>query len=214
MTDRVISVWVVEDGEDYRNTVVSLIEGHEQMQCPMAFSNAEDALSELNRSIAPDVFLMDIGLPGMDGVACVERLRRIAPRSEIVILTIHEDSDTIFRALCAGAAGYLPKTSSAVQICEAILTVVKGGAAMNAQIARRVLSLFTQFTAPAWDYELTSRERETLEHLVGGKQKAQIAHSLSLSVHTVDSHIRNVYAKLEVHSRSDAVAKALKERLV
>ena len=150
----------------------------------------------------------------MDGVACVERLRRVAPNANIVMLTIHEDSDTIFRALCAGAAGYLPKTSSADEICDAIVTVKDGGAAMNAQIARRVLSLFSQFAAPAWDYDLSSRERETLEHLVAGKTKSQIADALNLSVHTVDSHIRNVYAKLEVHSRSDAVAKALRERLV
>ncbi len=209
-----ISVWIVEDSSDYRRTVVDIVNAYPGLCCTGDFDSTEKLLESLNSKIAPDVFLVDIGLPGLDGVSCVERLRRITPRSEIVMLTIHEDNDTIFRALCAGAAGYLPKTSSAEEICQAVATVHRGGAAMNSQIARRVLTLFTQFSTPAWDYGLTIRERETLEHLVNGKSKPQIAETLCLSVHTIDSHVRSVYAKLEVHSRSDAVVKALRERLV
>ena len=209
-----ITVWIIEDGKDYRETVAGLLRNASFVSSVDGFSSAEEALSELNRRVAPQVFLVDIGLPGIDGVECVSRIRRCVPNSEVVMLTIHEDPDTIFRAICAGAAGYLPKTSTASEIEDAIRTVSGGGAAMNAQIARRVLTLFSQFAAPAWDYKLSTRETETLQPLVEGRSKADIADKLHLSVHTVDSHVRNVYSKLEVHSRSAAVAKALRERLV
>ena len=111
--DHPITVWVIEDGDDFRETVVSLVDSHAGMWCPMSFGNAEDALAELNRSIAPDVLLVDIGLPGMDGVACVERLRRVAPNANIVMLTIHEDSDTIFRASSINFKLCFPRALSA-----------------------------------------------------------------------------------------------------
>src|SRR5690606_23869215 len=137
-----------------------------------------------------------------------------SPETRIVMLTVHEDNDRIFEALCAGASGYLLKPSSAAQIVEAVQAARAGGATINPQIASKVLDMFTRLAVPPADYGLTEREREVLHHLVDGCTKRRLAERLFLSPHTVDMHIRNIYAKLHVHSRSGAIAKALKERLV
>lgn len=130
------------------------------------------------------------------------------------MLTVHQDTDTIFQAVCAGASGYLLKTATPEAIVAAIDEVRAGGAAMDAQIARRVLRLFAALAAPAADYGLSDRETEILNLLVDGLTKHQIAERICLSPHTVDGHIRNIYGKLHVHNRSEVVAKALRERLV
>lgn len=209
-----ITVWIVEDSEEYRNTVSELIGAREGMRCTRTFGSCEDVLETLNQEFAPDVILMDISLPGMSGIECVKRFKVISPATHVVMLTIHEDNDRIFNALCAGASGYLLKMSTGAKICEAIEEVHAGGAAMTPQVARRVLNIFSQLNAPRWDYQLTDREKEILELLVDGATKEQAAEALFLSFHTIDTHIRNIYAKLHVNSRTDAVTKALRERLV
>jgi DNA-binding NarL/FixJ family response regulator len=171
-------------------------------------------LEFLNHHFAPDVVLVDIGLPGMSGIEVVHRLHRLAPDTRLVMLTIHEDNDRIFEAICAGACGYLLKTALPDAIIQAVREALQGGAPMTPQIARRVLNLFTQVRAPAWDYDLTDREREVLRELIGGKTKKQMGKTLFLSEYTVDTHLRSIYAKLHVHSRTEAVVKAIKENLL
>jgi DNA-binding NarL/FixJ family response regulator len=209
-----VSVWIVEDSADYRATVQELIELESDLECPKTFASAEDLLEHLNEHFAPEVILMDIGLPGINGLEAVRRVKGLSPTTQVVMLTIHGDSDRIFGAICAGASGYLTKPASPDAIAQAVRDVSRGGAAMTAEVAKRVLSMLAQVRGPRWDYQLTSRECDVLRALVDGKGKAQIAKSMFLSVHTIDTHIRNIYAKLHVHSRAAAVAKALKERLV
>jgi DNA-binding NarL/FixJ family response regulator len=212
--DRTISVWIVEDSRDYRESLRELIEAEPDLLCPHLFGAAEELFAQLGSHFGPDVLLMDIGLPGMDGIEAVTRLRPIATGTSVVMLTVHDDSDRIFRALCAGASGYLSKSASGEDVLKSIREVVRGGAAMSPQVARRVLNMFAQLNTPRAEYGLTEREKDVLEELVTGKTKKRIARDLSLSVHTVDTHLRGIYAKLHVNSQSGAVAKALTERLV
>lgn len=213
-SDREAVVWIVEDNEEYRQTVQDLVDLTEGFSAPRGFSSGEQLFAHLNQHLAPDALLVDIGLPEMDGIEVVRRMNRLAPDTRLVMLTIHEDNDLIFQAICAGASGYLLKTADATAIVQALREAVQGGAPMTPQIARRVLNFFTQMHAPAWDYELTDRERDVLRELIEGKTKKQMGKSLFLSEHTVDSHLRNIYTKLHVHSRTEAVVKAIKENLV
>lgn len=209
-----LTVWLVEDDALFRETVEKLLGGADGIACPHAFGTCEEALDALEHASAPEVVLMDIGLPGMSGIDGIRGVRARSPASHIVMLTVHEDNDRIFEALCAGASGYLLKPSSGPQIVEAVRAARRGGAPINPKIARKVLDLFTDLAVPRGDYGLTEREREVLECLVSGQTKQQIADDLFVSYHTVDMHVRNIYAKLHVHSRSGAVARALRERLI
>lgn len=210
-----ITVWVVEDHDEFRQTVQDLIDSRAGMQCPEAFASCEDLFAALRTEFAPEVVLMDIELPGgMSGIEGVQQLKAISPATHVIMLTIHEDNDRIFNAVCAGASGYLLKTSSTDKIFEAVEEACKGGVVMTAQIARRVLNMFTQRNAPRRDYGLTEREKEVLQHLVEGKTKKEIAEVLYRSYHTIDTHMRNIYAKLHVPSRTDAAVKAVREGLV
>ncbi len=207
-------VWIVEDNPEYRATVQELVDLADGLSAPQAFGSGEELFEFLNHHFAPDVMLVDIGLPGMSGIEIVSRLHRLAPDTRLVMLTIHEDNDRIFEAICAGACGYLLKTALPETILQAVREALQGGAPMTPQIARRVLNLFTQVKAPAWDYELTDRERDVLRELIEGKTKKQMGKTLFLSEHTVDTHLRSIYMKLHVHSRTEAVVKAIKENLV
>lgn len=209
-----MSVWIVEDNADYRETVRRIVDGTTDLMCTREFPSGEALLEYLNGHFAPEVVLIDLGLPGMSGIELIRRMRAAAPITPLLVLTIHEDNDRIFDAICAGASGYLLKTAAPEQIVQSIRDVHSGGAPMTKGIARRVLSMFTQRLAPQWDYQLTKRETDVLKGIVDGMTKEQIAKALYLSVHTVDTHFRNIYSKLHVNSRSGAVAKALKERLV
>ncbi|MDB6174809.1 MAG: response regulator receiver [Chthoniobacteraceae bacterium] len=208
-----LEVWLIEDNATFRRTIARVIESN--FRCPEGFSRCEDAIECLAKTGArPDVILLDVALPGMNGIDGIPLLRQAAPETRIIILTVFEDDDKIFRAICAGAAGYLLKTASPEEIVRAIRDVLDGGAPMNGRIARRLLEMFSRFNRPHKDYHLTIREREILELMVEGRIKKEIASRLTLSVHTVDTHLRNIYAKLEVHTRTGAVAKALKEKLI
>ncbi len=212
--DEIVTVWIVEDDDEFRETLAEVIDSEDDLRCAKAFASGEELLTHLNSHFVPEVVILDIGLPGMSGIELVERLRPVALGTAIVMLTIHEDNDRIFDALCAGASGYLSKTATVDEIIDAIRDVMRGGAAMSPQIARRVLNMFAQFNAPRFDYGLTDREIDVLNELVAGKTKKKIAKDLFLSVYTVDTHLRSVYAKLHVNTQTAAVAKAINEKLV
>ena len=208
------SVWIVEDSAEYAGTVQELLDQAPDLMCSHVFRSGEDLTDYLKGHFSPDVMLVDIGLPGVSGIEVVKRVRRQSPATLLVMLTIHEDNDRIFAAICAGANGYLLKTARPEEILLSIRDVLRGGAPMTPTIARRVLNLFTQIRAPKWDYELTDKELIVLRELVSGKTKQEIGKALFLSPHTVDSHFRNIYGKLHVNSRTDAVRIAISQNLI
>jgi len=212
-TEQSISVWLIEDNHTFRNTVARVLNQIEDLECPHHFSNSEEALQTLAGGALPDVVLVDVELPGMDGIEAVSRIKSMSPATRIIMLTVFDDHDKIFKAICAGASGYLLKTSPVEKIVESIREVYSGGAPMTPRVAHSVLNMFSQLMVPHQDYGLTARERTILELMTEGLLKKEIADKLSLSYHTVDTHLRNIYAKLHVNTRSGAVAKALKERL-
>ena len=209
-----ILVWLVEDNEFFRNTIQNLLNQTGRFNCPQSFSSCEDALISLENDINPDVILLDIGLPGMSGIEGIKRFKEKSPTTNIIILTIYDDDEKVFNALCTGASGYLLKNAPKDKIIEAINEVFQGGAPMNTQIARKVLTMFNQLAVPKGDYGLTKREQEILELMVNGFTKKRIADHLYLSYHTVNAHLKNIYTKLHVNTRSGAVSKAYKENLL
>jgi DNA-binding NarL/FixJ family response regulator len=210
---RIITVWLIEDNESFRNTVARALSHAPSLECSHKFSNAEEALDALEDGAVADVILLDIELPGMNGVEAVPQIKSRSPSTRIIILTVVDSDTKIFNAICAGASGYLLKTSPAHKIIDAVQEVHLGGAPMTPQIARSVLDMFSRFSPPSTNYGLTGRERMILELMVQGLIKKEMADRLSLSYHTVDTYLRNIYAKLHVHTRTGAVAKAVKERL-
>lgn len=211
---RDFTIWVVEDNALLRESYMEVLNGAEGLCCPLAVESCEDALAALDRGDAPEILLMDIGLPGISGIEGIGQVHQRSPTTRILMLTVHEEQDPVFQALCAGAAGYILKPSSPEGIVAAIEEAREGGVPMSAQIAHRVLDIFHELGPPPTDYGLTAREREVLQHLVDGLGQKAVARKLDLSRHTVNTHIRNIYAKLHVHTRGGAVAKALKERLI
>ncbi len=213
-----IIVWIVEDDDLYRATLADLINETEGMRCPHTFTTCEAAITMLHKGEAqdlPDIILMDIGLPdGMSGVKGAGLIKAIIPTSQIIMVTVRDADEVVFEALRAGASGYLLKNAPLDRVLAAIEETHGGGVPMTASIARKVLHLFREQSAPGVDYGLSKREVEILQLLVDGLKQRQIAEKLFLSRHTVDSHIRNIYAKLHVHSRARAVAKAVREGLI
>jgi DNA-binding NarL/FixJ family response regulator len=209
-----IDVWIIEDNNELRETLTEVINNAPDMMCSLNFDYCENAIESLQTESPPQIILMDIGLPGMSGIEGVRHIKAISPTTNIIMLTVFEDNDKIFESLCAGASGYLLKRISGDKILEAIRDAWEGGAPMNAQIARKVLTMFTSLVAPQANYSLTSREKEILDLLVSGLSQKMIADKLFLSPFTIGTHIKNIYSKMQVHSRSEVVAKALKEKLI
>jgi DNA-binding NarL/FixJ family response regulator len=208
-----IRVWLCEDNERFRRSLCGAINQIDGLSCDSSLGSVEETLARIQVEGPPQVLLLDIGLPGIDGISGLPQLRAAAPDAKIVILTVFDDHDKVFRAVCAGADGYLLKTSTVARIGEAILEVSTGGASMNPEIARKVLDLFGGKRDSQSD-PLTDREREVLSLVVRGLTKKEVAAELALSRHTVDSHLRNIYQKLHVHNRAGAVAAAIREGLV
>jgi DNA-binding NarL/FixJ family response regulator len=203
-----IRVSVVEDDTRVRGGLVQLINLSEGFQCVSQHSTGETALAELGR-VKPDVVLMDINLPGINGVECARQLRPSLPQAQIMMLTVYEDTELIFKALTAGATGYLLKQTPPAELLAAIRDVHRGGSPMTSHIARKVVASFQQ-TAPTRTLEnLTPREQEVLDHLARGFLYKEIAEALGISYDTVHAHIRRIYEKLQVRSRTEAVAKHL-----
>ena len=204
-----ITVSIVEDNDQLRATLVRLINRAEGFRCLSDYANAEAALEGLPQE-RPEVVLMDINLPGMNGVECVRRLKQIAPTTQVVMLTAYEDTENIFNALASGASGYLLKRTPRAELLDSIREVQGGGSPMTAHIARMVVQSFRKAAPSAQSAEnLSGREREVLDCLSQGFLYKEIAEKLGISYETVHTYIRRVYEKLQVRTRTEAVAKFL-----
>ncbi len=212
--DEPITLWVIEDNDAYRDTVAALVESTVGMRCAHTFRSCEEALKTLEEDYAPEIILMDIGLPGISGIEGLARIKEVSPSTGLIMLTVFDDEKKIFEAICAGASGYLLKSAQPQEIVAAVRQVLSGGAAMDARIARKVLDMFSRLSVPMGEYGLTAREKEILHLMVDGLTAKGIAERLFLSFRTIDTHVKNIYTKLHVHSRSGAVAKAFRERLL
>lgn len=209
-----IKVAIIEDVREVREGLATLINGTSGFSCVGSFRSMEAAIADLGRA-DPDVVLTDIGLPGMDGIAGIKILREKFPDLPCLALTVYDDDERIFAALCAGALGYLLKNTQPARLLDSLREVKAGGAPMSPEVARRVIKLFQNFTPPQnATYSLTPQEKELLRMLVEGHSYKTAAHQLEISIHTVSFHLRNVYEKLQVHSKSEAVAKALREHIL
>jgi DNA-binding NarL/FixJ family response regulator len=207
-----ISVSIVDDEKDLRDSIATFVNGSAGFRCVSAYNNAEAALKGLTTD-KPDVVLMDINMPGMTGIECVGRLKALAPGIQIVMLTVYEDTDKIFKALAAGASGYLLKRLTPARLLQAIREVHEGGSPMSASIARKVVASF-QKGVGAGEKEkhahLSPREQMVLEHLAKGLTYKQIADQLGISIDTIRTYLRRIYEKLHVQSRTEAVARYLR----
>ncbi|HZQ46375.1 MAG TPA: response regulator transcription factor [Verrucomicrobiae bacterium] len=204
-------VSIVEDNEQLRSTLVKLINREAEYQCVSHYGDAESALAGLPND-KPDVVLMDINLPGINGVECVRRLKQILPQTLAMMLTAYEDTENIFNALAAGASGYLLKRAPRAELLEAIREVRNGGSPMTPHIARLVVQSFQKpasASVPATE-NLSTREQEVLDCLSKGFLYKEIAEKLGISYETVHTYIRRIYEKLQVRTRTEAVAKFLK----
>ena len=210
----VIEVAIVEDRRDIRESLAMLIGGTEGFACTGGYRSMEEALAKLKYHL-PHVVLCDIGLPGMSGIEGIRILKELYPDLLILMLTIYDDDERIFDAICAGACGYLLKKTPPVRLLESLKEAVTGGAPMSPEVARRVMALFREIRPPERaDYELTPHETRLLKLLVEGHNYKTAALELNVTVHTVSFHLRSIYLKLQVHTKSEAVAKALQNRLV
>ena len=209
-----ITIAIVEDHTDLRNSLKLILSTSPGLTVVGCYDRCETLLEELE-DITPQVILMDIGLPGMSGIEGVRQIKSILPETHILMLTIYEDDAQVFQAVCAGADGYLLKKSSPIDILQAIEQVAEGGVPMTPSIAQKVMKMFRNFAPKPEQCEgLTPREYEVLKALVDGLDYKQIAQRYFISLDTVRNHIRHIYEKLQVHSKSEAVAKALQQHLV
>ncbi|MEZ4759195.1 MAG: response regulator transcription factor [Flavobacteriales bacterium] len=207
-TPEMIAVAVVEDDDLVRTAWVELLNDTPGMRCALACASAEEAL-DLLADHEPEVVLMDIQLPGMSGIEAVRRARPVLEGCDFLMLTVHDDDQSVFQSLCAGASGYLLKDSAPEEVIKGIRDCVSGGSAITPGIARMVVDSFR----PRQDHGLTDREREVLQRLCDGENHRGIAERLSISPNTVKAHIKRIYGKLHVHTRAQAVRSALREGL-
>jgi DNA-binding NarL/FixJ family response regulator len=206
-----ISVSIVDDEKELRQSIATFVNGSPGFRCVSTYSSAEAALKGLPAD-KPDVVLMDINLGGMNGIECVEQLRDVAPTMQILILTVYEDTDQIFKALEAGASGYLLKRSSPTKLLQAIREVHAGGSPMSSSIARKVVASFQKAKQTGEKQtHLSPREEMVLNCLAKGLTYKAIADELGISIDTIRTYLRRVYEKLHVQSRTEAVAKYLSQ---
>lgn len=209
-----IRVAIIEDQRPIREGLALLIDNTPGFSCKGTYPSMEETLRQISAAI-PDVALVDIGLPGMSGIEGIRLLKVRHPNLQLIVLTVFDDDTRIFDAMCAGASGYLLKKTPPARLLEGIREALSGGAPMSPEVARKVVTLFRQFRPPAYaDYKLTPHELRLLQMLVEGHNYKTAAGELSVSVNTVSFHMRSIYSKLRVHSKSAAVAKALRERLI
>src|SRR6218665_1439600 len=206
-----INVAIIEDENEIRQSLALIINGSEGFTCRHTYANAEDAIAEIP-SLKPDVVLTDIHLPGKSGIECIELLKPHCPEVNFLICTSFEDTETVFKALKVGATGYLTKTTQPSKLLDAIVDVYHGGSPMSSHIARKVVSSFNERPTNPHLEKLSVREQEVLQLLSKGLRYKEIADTLFLSTETVRTHIRNIYEKLQVNSRTDALNKVFKGR--
>jgi DNA-binding NarL/FixJ family response regulator len=211
-----INVAIVEDNDTIREGLSALVNGTTGYKSVGAYRDCESFLAKLE-TLDVNVVLMDIALPGMNGIEGVKSAKKVKPDIDILMLTIYEDSEKVFDALCAGACGYLVKKTPPSKLLEAINDVYEGGSPMSSQIARQVITAFKEskdVKDESPDYKLSSREKEVITLLASGNNYQQIADQLFISVDTVRHHIKNIYKKLHVHTQSEAVAKAIRKKII
>ena len=213
-TDRPIKVAIVEDHHKFREVLEFVLNNTEGFQCAASFRSMEEALEKIGANL-PDLLVLDIGLPGMSGIEGVRILKERHPDLLILMNTIYDDDERIFDALCAGASGYLLKKSPPAQLLDSVKSAIAGGAPMSPEVARRVIRLFREIHPPdRADYDLTPHEIRVLQLLSKGASYKTAAVELGVSAKTVSFHLQNIYEKLQVHSKSEAVSKALRNRLI
>ena len=209
-----IKVAVIEDRREIRDGLAALINGTEGYCCTGAFRSMEYALAGIGASL-PDIVLVDIGLPGMSGIEGIRLLKERHPTLQFLILSIYDDDERIFEALCAGACGYLLKRTAPARLLESLKEVSEGGAPMSPEVARRVIRLFREIRPPKHaDHQLTPHQTRLLKLLADGHNYKTAAAELGVTVDTIGFHLRHIYEKLQVHSKSEAVAKALRDRII
>jgi len=207
METKPINIVLVEDDQKTRKNLEELLRGESRVYCVGAFPDGEAAVREIPQ-LKPEVALVDINLPGISGIECVGRLKKLLPKLQVLMLTKYEESDLIFSSLRAGASGYLLKKMVTIELISAIEQVYAGGAPMTMQIARKVVEHFGHIKSPAADLEkLTPREHEVLALLAKGFLYKEISDQLGISLHTFRTHQRAIYEKLHVHSRTEATVK-------
>jgi DNA-binding NarL/FixJ family response regulator len=209
-----LKVAIIEDQPKIREGLRALIDGTDGYRCVGSFGSMEEALAKVAYEL-PDVLLVDIGLPGMSGIEGTRRLKDRHPELSVLMLTVYDDDRRIFDAMCAGACGYLLKKTPPARLLESLKEVVGGGAPMSPEVARRVVALFREIRPPEQaDYQLTPHEIRILTLLVEGHNYKTAAGELGVSINTIRFHMRSIYDKLQVHSKSEAVSKALRNRII
>jgi DNA-binding NarL/FixJ family response regulator len=212
--DTPIVIAIIEDQKRIREGLAALIDGSPGFRCGGSYESMEQALSQLP-SVRPDVVLVDLGLPGMSGIEGIRIFKLRYPAMALLVLSVYDDDDRIFQALCAGACGYLLKNTPPARLLESIKEALNGGAPMSPEVARRVVGLFRKVAPPAGaPHDLTPHEVRLLKLLVEGHSYKTAGAELNVSINTIRSYIRNIYEKLQVHSKSEAVAKALRHRMI
>jgi DNA-binding NarL/FixJ family response regulator len=210
----VITVAVIEDQREVRDGVAVLINGTKGYRCVGAYRSMEEAFGRIGHPV-PNAVLIDIGLPGMSGIEGIRILKERFPDLTLLAFTVYNDDENIFDALCAGASGYLLKNTPPARLLDGLREVVGGGAPMSPEVARKVVKLFREFRPPPQAaHHLTPQEMEIIKLLVEGHSYKTAAAELGISINTVSFHLRNVYTKLQVHSKSEAVSKALRDKIV
>lgn len=211
---KTIKVAIIEDRREIREGLATLINFTDGFECVGKYNSMEEAIPSIRHRM-PDVVLSDIGLPGMDGIEGIKLLKEKHPELVILMLSVYEDDERIFHALCAGAVGYLLKKTPPMKILESLREAVHGGAPMSPEVARKVITVFKDFRPPEQvDYNLSPHEIRLLKLLVEGHSYKTAAAELKVTVNTISFHLKNIYEKLQVHSKSEAVAKALQHRLI
>jgi len=214
MAEAEIKVAIIEDHREFRDYLTALIGGTEGFRCTGSYGSVEMALSRIGGAL-PDIVLTDIGLPGMSGIEGIRILKERYPQLLLLVQTIHEDDDRVFEALCAGASGYILKKTQPSRLIEGLRDAARGGAPMSPEIASRVIRLFKQIRPPERvDYQLTPHETRLLKLLVEGHNYKTAAAELGVTTSTINFHLQKIYEKLQVHSKTEAVAKALRNRLI
>jgi len=209
----VVKVAIVEDQRKFREATAAIIDGTEGFRCTGSFRSMEEALDRIKNDL-PDVVLVDIGLPGISGIEGIQLLKERHPQMILLVYSVYDDDERIFDALCAGASGYLLKKTPPSRLLESLSEAAAGGAPLTPEVASRVVRLFREYRPPNRDYELTPHELRLLKLLMEGHNYKTAAQELGVTTHTISFHLQRIYEKLHVHSKTEAVAKALQHRLL